>query len=361
VLDLDASEIRAYRMIGFTESTRRLQAAISREGRMPMRRIAMVVLFALLGAHPAAAQEPTKLRVNVFAGIQNLAIFVGQTKGIFASHGLEVELQFTPNSPAQRDGLAKGAFEIAHAGVDNSVALAEAGVGSVIVMGGDSSMQELFAQPEVKSIADLKGRTVIVDAPDTAYALIVKKALLKEGLQEGRDYVMKPTGGTAARYGLMKEHKEYAASMLNPPFSISAIRDGLHSLGAAVKLVGPYQGTGCWVLRSWAESNSPALERYLAAYVESLRWALNSANRTEAVALLAERLKTPSDIAAATYDAAADPVNGLAPDARFDMDGFRNVLALRAESQGMWGGTPPLPDKYVELSYYRRALGAVGR
>jgi ABC-type nitrate/sulfonate/bicarbonate transport system substrate-binding protein len=328
---------------------------------MPTRRVALVALFALLGAHPGMAQDPTKLRVNAFAGIQNLALFVGQTKGIFARYGLEVELQFTPNSPAQREGLAKGAFEIAHAGVDNSVALAEAGGGSIIVMGGDSSMQELFVQAEIKSIADLKGRTVIVDAPNTAYALIVKKALLKEGLQEGRDYVMKPTGGTAARYGLMKENKEYAASMLNPPFSISAIRDGLHSLGAAVKLVGPYQGTGCWVLRTWAESNTTTLERYLSAYVEALRWALNPANRTEAAALLAERLKISSDIAAAAYDVAADPANGLAPDARFDMDGFRNVLTLRAEQEGMWGGTPPLPDKYVELSYYRRALGAVGR
>ena len=328
---------------------------------MSIRRLAMAVLFVLVGALPAMAQQPTKLRVNVFAGIQNLAIFVGQTKGIFARYGLEVELQFTPNSPAQREGLAKGAFEIAHAGVDNSVALAEIGADSIIVMGGDSSMQELFAQAEIKSIADLKGRTVIVDAPNTAYALIVKKALLKEGLQVGRDYVMKPTGGTASRYGLMKESKEYAASMLNPPFSISASRDGLRSLGAAVKLVGPYQGTGCWVLRSWAESNARTLEGYLAAYVELLRWALNPAKRAESAALLAERLKISSDIAAATYDVAADPVNGLAPDARFDMDGFRNVLALRAELEGAWGGTPPLPDKYVELSYYQRALSAVGR
>jgi hypothetical protein len=43
------------------------------------------------------------------------------------------------------------------------------------------------------------------------------------------------------------------------------------------------------------------------------------------------------------------------------MDGFRNVLSLRAELQGAWGGTPPLPDKYVELSYYQRALDLIGR
>ena len=328
---------------------------------MTVMRLAVAVLLCLFSASAAMATEPKKLRVNVFAGVQNLALFAGQAKGIFARKGLEIELQFTPNSPAQREGLAKGAFEIAHAGVDNSVALADTGAGSIIVMGGDSSMQELFAQPGIKSIADLKGRTVIVDAPNTAYALVVKKALLKAGLRDGQDYTLKATGGTFVRLGLMKENKEHAASMLNPPFSITAAREGFPSLGAAVDLVGPYQGTGGYVLRSWAEANAQTLERYLAAYVEALRWALDAANRAEAAALLAGRLKVPADIAEATYDRAADPVTGLAPDARFDMDGFRNVLALRAEIEGKWGGKAPAPDKYVDLTYYQRALASLGR
>jgi ABC-type nitrate/sulfonate/bicarbonate transport system substrate-binding protein len=327
---------------------------------MAMQRLTVALFLALCWMSPTMANEPTKLRVNVFPGVQNLPIFVGQAKGIFARNGFDIELQFTPNSPQQREGLAKGAFEIAHAGVDNSVALADTGAGSIIVMGGDSSLQELFAQPGIKAIADLKGRTVIVDAPNTAYALVVKKALHNEGLKDGQDYTLKATGGTFMRLGLMKENKEHAATMLNPPFSITAVREGFASLGMAVKLVGPYQGTGCWVLRSWAEANAATLERYLAAYIESLRWALNPANRAEAAALLAERLKIPGDIAEATYDRAADPVNGLAPDARLDMDGLRNVLALRAEMQGAWGGKAPAPDQYVDLSYYQRALTALG-
>jgi hypothetical protein len=41
------------------------------------------------------------------------------------------------------------------------------------------------------------------------------------------------------------------------------------------------------------------------------------------------------------------------------MDGFRNVLALRAEMQGAWGGKAPAPDRYIDLSYYQRALAAL--
>jgi ABC-type nitrate/sulfonate/bicarbonate transport system substrate-binding protein len=231
---------------------------------MTMRRLAFALILGLglLDAiPPAAASEPAKLRVNVFAGVQNLPIFAGLAKGIFGRHGLDIELQFTPNSPAQREGLAKGAIEIAHAAADNSVALADTGAGSIIVMGGDSSLQELFAQPEIKSAADLNGRTVIVDAPNTAYALVVKKALRNAGLRDGQDYTLKPTGGTFVRLGLMKENKEHAATMLNPPFSIMATREGFPSVGMAIKLVGPYQGSVCFVLRSWAEANVATLER----------------------------------------------------------------------------------------------------
>jgi ABC-type nitrate/sulfonate/bicarbonate transport system substrate-binding protein len=325
-----------------------------------MRRLSVLLVLALCWMSPAMANEPAKLRVNVFAGVQNLPIFAGQARGVFARNGLEIELQFTPNSPAQREGLAKGSFEIAHAGVDNSVALAETGANPIIVMGGDSGMQELFAQPEIASVADLKGRIVAVDAPNTSYAIVARKILRKAGLQEERDYTLKATGGTSQRLGFMKQDKQNAATLLFPPFSIMAARDGFRSLGTAVSHIGPYQGTGCYVLRSWASANAGTLERYIAAYVESLRWVLDPANRGEAAALLAARLKVERDVAEAAYDRAADPVNGLAPDARFNMDGFRNQMALRAEFLGTWGGKPPEPDRYLDLSYYQRVLAKLG-
>ncbi len=326
-------------------------------------RVAVTFTLALgVIAGPAQAADPTVLRVNVFPGVGNLAIFAGQAQGIFAKHGLKIELQFTPNSPEQRAGLAKGAFEVAHAAVDNAVAMVEmAGTDAVIVLGGDGSMQELFVQPEIQSFADLRGKIAIVDAPNTAYALLLRKILLLKGLQADRDYTVKPTGATFMRLGLMKEHKEYAATMLNPPFSIQGARHGLRSLGLGPTLVGGYQGTGAFVMRSWAQANSATLEHYIAAYVEALRWALNPANKQEATALLAERLKLAPDIAAATWERAADPVGGLAPDAKLDMEAFRNVLAIRAETEGQWGGKPPAPEKYVDLSYYQRALRTLGR
>ena len=110
------------------------------------------------------------------------------------------------------------------------------------------------------------------------------------------------------------------------------------------------------MLRSWAKANEDVLVKYLQAYIEGLRWALAPANKAAAIDLLAGWLKVAPDVAAECYDIAADPADGMARDAKLDVEGFANVLKLRAEIEGQWGGTPPSPEKYLDLSYYRNAV-----
>jgi ABC-type nitrate/sulfonate/bicarbonate transport system substrate-binding protein len=112
-------------------------------------------------------------------------------------------------------------------------------------------------------------------------------------------------------------------------------------------------------MRDWAKANSDTLVRYIRALVEGNRWAFDPANKDETIALLADRLKLSQQIAAQSYAAATDPAEGLAKDAKFHMDGFKNTLKLRAEIEEQWGGNPPLPDKYIDLSYYDRALSSI--
>jgi ABC-type nitrate/sulfonate/bicarbonate transport system substrate-binding protein len=314
----------------------------------------LVSLVLLFSAATAAAQTP--LKAKAFPGAQALPAIAGVQQGIFEKHGIKLELLFTQTSQEQRDGLAAGEFQVAHAAVDNAVAMVERAKHDVIIVtGGDSSMNEFFAQADVRSIADLKGRTVIVDAPNTAYALQAKKILRMHGLNDG-DYTLKPVGGTLFRYRAMRENKDLAASMLNPPFSVDAPSAGLKSLGRAVDLIGPYQATGAWVLRKWATANADTLERYIAGLIESTRWAVARENKEAAVKILAERFKLQPHVAERTWEMLADPKFGLAPDARFDLAGFKNVLALRAEIKGDWGGKPPAAERYIDLSYYERAL-----
>ena len=319
-----------------------------------------LVTLIFLAVFSAGAYSQTPLRVKMFPGAQALPVIAAASQGIFERYGLKVEVLFTVNSQEQRDGLASGDFQIAQAAVDNAVAMVELAKQDVIIVtGGDSSMNEFFVQPDVRSYADLRGQTLLVDAPNTAYALQLKKILLMNGLKENADYKVYPIGGTALRLKGMRENKEYKAAMLNPPFSIAAKEAGLKSMGRAADLLGAYQATGTFVLRSWAKANGDTLERYIAGFVEGARWAVAPANKAAAVKLLSERLKVTPEVAAQTWDLLSDPKFGLATDGRFDMQGFRNVLALRAEIEGNWGGKAPGPERYLDLGYYDRALKRV--
>lgn len=314
---------------------------------------------AMLGTISATAAQ-TPLKVMVFPGLSNLPIFAAQHKDLFAKQGLAIELLNTPNSDVLRDGLAQGNHQVAHAAVDNAVAMVElAKADVVIVTGGDNGFNRIFVQPEINGYADLRGKAVVVDAPNTAYALLLYKVLKDHGLNKG-DYTVRPVGGTTARLEAMtKDKANAAAGVLNPPFAFRAREAGLKDMGPAATAIGAYQAGGAFVMREWAKANSDTLVRYIKAYIEGSRWALDPANKDEAIALLAERLKLSPQIAAQSYAVAINPAEGIAKDVRFDMAGFNNTLKLRAEIEGQWGGNPPPAAKYIDLSYYDRALSSI--
>ena len=66
-------------------------------------------------------------------------------------------------------------------------------------------------------------------------------------------------------------------------------------------------------------------------------------------------------MAAQSLEALTTPGFGMATDAGLSREGFRNVLSLRAEMEGQWGGVAPDPAKYLDLSFYERALRVAGK
>jgi ABC-type nitrate/sulfonate/bicarbonate transport system substrate-binding protein len=308
-----------------------------------------------LGVTLSLAQtQEIKLRVNVFPSPQNLPLYVAQEKGLFSKRGPSIEIQVTPNSQAQRDGLVNGSFEIAQAGVDNALALVDvAKADVVIVSGGSTGLNELIVRPEIKSYADIRGKTVVVDAPNTAFALILYKMLDLNGIRKG-EYEVHPAGACSFRLNAMRADINRVAAMMNPPCSTIAKRDGFPSFGMGTDVIGPYLADGHWVLRSWAKANADTLVKYLQSIIEGYRWGAAPANRTQVVAIMANHLKITDDLAANAVELEIGPKGGLAKDASFDMVGFRNTQKLRTELEG--GDPNADPAKYIDLSYYQRAL-----
>src|SRR3954454_11169849 len=324
-------------------------------GSMISKRSVLVTTAAFLAGTwlNVAHADDIKLTVIVFPGVQNLPMYAAQANGFYTKRGLDVEIKFTPNSDELRNGLAQGRYQIAHSAVDNAFALKDkANVDIAVVLGGDNSFNHLIVQPEIKSLADVKGKIVAVDAVNTAYAFQLYEMLRQKGLNKG-DYEVKPVGGTGQRLEAMTKDHTYAAAMMNPPFSIRAEKAGLKSIDTAANALGAYQGSSAFVLRSWGAANPEAVVKYIQAYIEGLRWMLDPKNKSEAVALLVGRLKLPEDIAAQAYDAT---LKGFHKDGALDMNGVRNVLKLRAEFEG---GAPADPAKYIDLTYYQKALAGM--
>ena len=293
------------------------------------------------------------LTVMVFPGAQTLPLFAAQALGSFGKRGLAVDLKSAPNSDEQRKGLAEGRYPIVHGAADQAVAMVEdMKIDAVIVAGGDNGFNHLFVQPEIATLADLKGCTLAADVANTGWSFVAYDMLKRAGLSR-TDYAVKEVGAPFRRFEAMCDDKSMAAAILNPPFAIRARRAGLKDMGAVTDVIGPYLGQVPYVLRSWAQANEATLVAYLAACIEGLRWSLDPANSADAIRLYAERLNLPGDIAAETYASATHPTHGLAKDAAFDLEGFKTTLRLRAD---FTGARPAPPESYFDLSYWRRAL-----
>ncbi len=298
------------------------------------------------------------IRVNVFAGLANIPLLCATAQRLFEGEGLFVEIQPTPSSQAQRTALLEGTAEIAHASFDDAMAgVEDAGADFVAFMGGDGGFQAFYARPPAQSLRDLRERVVAVDDPETGYALVLRAMLRRAGLREA-DYVLRPVGSTDKRFQAIQQDQSLAAAMFAPPYSVMVEDLGWRRLGTTPELLGPYQGTVGFCRRAWMGRNRQLLVRYLRAYLQGLRWALDPINRPAVTREITTSLRIPPDIA----QRAAAPAfenGGLAPDAAFDLPGLRGVLAIRAEIRNQWAGPPPPPGAYLEPGPYQEALSTL--
>ena len=325
-----------------------------------------LLLLFVLGATWAAssklhAQALQPISVIVFPGGFNWPHWVAERKGYFAENGIEVKLTNTPNSVFQLTGLIEGRFDIAMTAIDNVVAYME-GQGEAKVnrqpdifafMGGDNGFLSLVTIPEVKTYADLKGRTLSVDAMTTGYAFVLLDLLERAGLKRS-EFELEKAGGVLERWDALKQKKQ-AGTMLITPFDIIAQSIGFNVLQRSIDIYGHYQGLVGATRREWAQSNAKALEGFIRAYVRALDWLGDPANKEEAIAILRERLQQMSpELAAKTYAVLAPP-QGFTPKARIDMEGVKKVLELRSR-YGEPKRTLSEPSRYFDGKYYDTAI-----
>ena len=301
------------------------------------------------------------VNVIVFPGGFNWPIWVAQAKGFFSENRIEVALTLTPNSVFQLTGLIGGKFDIAMTGIDNLIAYRE-GQGEVQVlgpdlfafMGSDTAFLRLVTIPEVKSIADLRGKVVSVDARTTGFAFVLLEILARAGLEEP-DYTVEKAGGVLQRFEALMERK-HAGTLLMTPFEVRAEAKGFNRLADAVRVLGRYQGLVGGARKQWADANRDAVIGYIRAYSDAVEWLYEPANRDEAIDVFLKNLPNAgADTARAAYGIFMGADEGFQRKAAIDLEGVRTVLALRSK-YGLPKKTLSDPTTYYDPSFYAEAM-----
>jgi ABC-type nitrate/sulfonate/bicarbonate transport system substrate-binding protein len=314
-------------------------------------------------AMPHQASDLPVVTVNVFPGGFNWGVYVGQDKGFFVQHGITVEMHGTPNSVTQMTDFAQGKFDIAMTAVDNIVAYVEgqgeAPIGPqpdfMAVMGSDSGFLSLVTSPAIKSIAELAGKTLSVDAMTTGYAFVLYEIMRRNGLDKDRgDYEIVRAGGMVQRWNALREGR-HAATLLSAPYNIVAKNEGFTEVVKATDIIGAYQGNVAAVRRPWATQNRSNVVAYINGYRRSIAWLYEPYNRIEAIDILRRHLpQMPPDIAEASHAELLDSARGFFRTGDIDRAGLASVLELRSR----YGRPSRLlndPAKYCDLSYGEEA------
>jgi len=311
--------------------------------------IVLLLIMASTGTLQGQSKELQKLRVIVFR--VDAATVVARSQGLFAAEGLEVTTIPTPNSTEQMRGLGQGKYDIASTAFDNVLAWSGREDAEIVAVAqiSDKTVLPVFVRPEIKTWSDLKGKKLAADAVDTAFALVLRRVLLANGLDLNRgDYELVAVGATGQRLESMIKGETFAA-ILNTPFDVKALSAGMRRIGDSREVLPDYPNTIFAVNRDWGQKNRDALVAFLRAWLKAGNWVKDPANREAAVRLVGGELKlNPKQ--------ATGSVEELSNTGNLNLPGLETVLSLRTQ----FGFKLNKGDKlaaYYDAAYINAAKG----
>ena len=216
--------------------------------------MAALCCAAMMLAAPQAAQAADKVVAGSLGGQAPLwAIYVAVHKGFFTAEGIDLELNFAQSGAAVTQQLTAGSLDVAlSVGITDPIHAIEKGAPIAIIrIVGNAAPYVLIGKKELKTIADLKGKTISVGAVNDITTVYFERMMAANGLKKG-DYEVISAGVAAARYAALKAGVADAAVVL-PPLNFQAETEGFVTLGFAADYVKDLPFTGMAVHRRWAQ------------------------------------------------------------------------------------------------------------
>jgi NitT/TauT family transport system substrate-binding protein len=311
------------------------------------RRFFAVALLAASLA-PSIAQAETPLRVPVVSRtIFYLPAWTAEQQGFFKQEGLDVKIEVYDASEKIFHDLRAGTHQIGIASIESVIADSYKG-GKLRIVAGIAKRPPHFiiAQPEIKTLADLKGKTIGVVSMHEGTTFFVAD-IAKAGGFRLEDVKVEAVGGSPTRARLLRERKIDMG--LQPyPLSYEAEAQGFTNLGAMAKLVPDYQFVSVIVDQPWAAANRPALAGFLKALRRGTEYMF--AHPDESTALAAKELRTsPAFARRALEDTLAMDV--MSRELSLTDASLRRVFDIMKQAGALTPDTPFEPARFVDESY----------
>lgn len=275
----------------------------------PMRSVALLVAVAALGlaagcsgsgsaAAPPSVEKPD-LNVAVVPALDSAGFFVALREGLFKAQGLTIHFIPAISSDTVISAQVKGQYDITAGNYVSYIQAEQDGQAKLDIFAEGSVMgpgaQGIYTMPgsNIKSLAELEGKTVAINAPNNVLYLLAASVLAEHGIPAKKVHFVTtysfPQMPAALRSGAID------AAVLPEPFASTA-----EQADGAVPLIDMNQGAttsfpveGYVVTKQWAQKHPRTLAAFYTALEEGQQIA--DANRS-AVEQAMEDLPSPLDV-----------------------------------------------------------------
>jgi ABC-type nitrate/sulfonate/bicarbonate transport system substrate-binding protein len=249
---------------------------------------AKVLLLGLtLAVAPAAHAADAVTIGTVGSASANLwPVYIGTTKGFLAAEDLKVDIVFVQSSANMIQQLSAGSLDITMSTglVDPIRAIDQGAPIAIVRFEAQAPPYALLAKPNIKSMADLKGKLISLGGAKDITRIYVERMLAPHGVKSG-EFDMMFAGATAARASALLAGAVDAAILL-APFIFQAEASGFNNLGLTVEYAPELPFSGTVVNKNWAAKNEAILKRMLSAHAKSVEWFYDDRNRDEAIQIM---------------------------------------------------------------------------
>jgi NitT/TauT family transport system substrate-binding protein len=225
-------------------------------------------------------------------------LVVAQKEGYFKEEGLNVELLSIRGEIAIRTVLAGEVDFFTNAG--SALAGAVRGVPvRIVTVFQDKPSWDLIAQPDIKSVAQLRGKNIGVMSPEGSLAVVAREMLRKNGLDPQKDVNLVTMGGDDVRYPALQT-KSIQATLFNTALSIKAQKDGFSKLGNASDYANLIEG-GLATSQDMIKQNPERILRFVRGALKGLNYYV--AKREPAIKYMMDTMRMKDrELVSAIYD-----------------------------------------------------------